>query len=373
MPESDRLLVTDNLPFLAVYTDPDRIVRFANETAAAWLVTPVQDLIGRKLGEFHLPETFDTLLACIERAFTGEIVHIEEHLSYPDGETRDVSITFAPHIENGAVIGCFGMALDVSEQKALASQLQQAQKMEAIGQLTGGIAHDFNNLLAIIQGNLALLDRALPDGSELSQFVTPARNAVRRGASLTHRLLAFARRQNLILAPHDAASLVGDMVEFMRPGIGEDIEISVAAAPDLWRCTVDAAQLEQALLNLANNARDAMESGGRIEITLANAPRLPDDLVGEVETGDTRTDDQDFVRLSVGDDGGGISEDMGERIFEPFFTTKPAGKGSGLGLSMVYGFVKQSGGHITVRSAPGAGTRVDLFLPRHLEDGTNGA
>ncbi len=269
-------LVTDNLPFLAVYTDPDRIVRFANETAAAWLVTPVQDLVGRKLGEFHLLETFDTLVASIERAFTGETVQIEERLSYPDGEVRDVSITFAPHIENGAVVGCFGMALDVSEQKALASQLQQAQKMEAIGQLTDGIAHDFNNLLAIIQGNLALLDRALPEESELSQFVTPARNAVRRGASLIHRLLTFARQQNLVLVPHDAASLVGDMVEFMRPGIGEDIEISVEAAPDLWRCTADAAQLEQALLNLANNARDAMKSGGRIEITLANAPRLPD-------------------------------------------------------------------------------------------------
>jgi PAS domain S-box-containing protein len=248
---------------------------------------------------------------------------------------------------------------DISERKQAEEQLRQAQKMEAIGQLTGGIAHDFNNLLAIIQGNIGVLDRRLGAESEHKALTEPALRAAKRGASLTRRLLAFSRRQSLEVGAVDAGALIGDLEELLSRSLGEDVDLKIAVDPDLWTCRVDAGELEQAIINLANNARDAMAKGGKLGIEIGNAT-LTDDQAGRL-AGATAGD---YVRIAVTDTGHGMSPEVSARIFEPFFTTKEVGKGSGLGLAMVYGFVHQSGGHLTVRSEPGLGTTFRLYLPR---------
>ncbi|MDP6705342.1 MAG: PAS domain S-box protein [Alphaproteobacteria bacterium] len=252
-----------------------------------------------------------------------------------------------------------GIRTDITESKQRDVQLSQAQKMEALGQLTGGVAHDFNNLLAIIQGNIAFLDRKLPSDDQLKSLTAPALRAVRRGASLTQRLLAFSRQQSLEVQPVHAGELLNDLKELLQRSLGEDIAMAIDVVPDLWRCEVDPGQLEQAIVNLANNARDAMETGGRLDIEVKNQC-MPDAAAAErggMEAGD-------YVVISVTDDGSGMPAAVKAKVFDPFFTTKDVGKGTGLGLSMVYGFVQQSGGHVTVDSEVGRGTTFRLYLPR---------
>ncbi|MBT7759154.1 MAG: PAS domain S-box protein, partial [Rhodospirillaceae bacterium] len=257
---------------------------------------------------------------------------------------------------------------DISERRERDEMLQQAQRMEAIGQLTGGIAHDFNNLLAVIHGNLSLMDMELPQDSELRQLTTPALNAVDRGASLTQRLLAFSRRQALQVTAVDAGELLSGLNEMLSRSLGEDINIELEIAPDLWLCDADVGQLEQAILNLANNARDAMPSGGCLTIEAANTT-LDSQTAGQIDNAEPG----DYVIITFGDEGTGIPAEALERIFEPFFTTKESGKGTGLGLSMVYGFVAQSGGFVLVDTKQNKGTRIALNLPRHTDAATDRA
>jgi signal transduction histidine kinase len=248
---------------------------------------------------------------------------------------------------------------DITERKVAEQQLRQAQKMEAIGQLTGGVAHDFNNVLSVILGNLELVEEELEPESKLKPDINIAIRAVNRGAELTQRLLAFARRQALQPSPVDANRLIQGMTNLLQRTLGETIEIDVVSAAGLWACLVDAGQLENALLNLAINARDAMPEGGHLTIETANI-QLDDEYAtaqGDVMPGN-------YVRFSVTDTGTGIAPHVIEHIFEPFFTTKDVGQGTGLGLSMIYGFVKQSDGHITIYSEEGHGTTVNLFLPK---------
>ncbi len=235
-------------------------------------------------------------------------------------------------------------------------QLRQSQKMEAIGQLTGGVAHDFNNLLAVILGNAELLEHRSNDNPSLVQAIL---RAATRGAELTHRLTAFSRQQPLQPRPVDLAALVGNMSDILQRTLGETIEIQTAAEPDLWFARADLGQVENSLLNLAINARDAMAGGGTLRIACNNARLSEAHGLGNSEPllGD-------FVVLAVSDTGAGMEESVLERVFEPFFTTKGVGEGSGLGLSMVYGFARQSGGHVTIESAVGQGTTVKLYLPR---------
>ncbi len=257
--------------------------------------------------------------------------------------------------DGGTVIA----ALDITEQRQREDQLRQSQKMEAIGQLTGGIAHDFNNLLAIVQGNIAFLERKLEPDSQLRALTSPALRAAKRGASLTQRLLAFSRRQTLDVTAVDAGELVHGLAEMLERSLGEDIRVEIAVEPELWSCRVDAGQVEQAIINLANNARDAMPEGGTLNIGLRNAHLTEARLAepDEVTAGD-------YVAVSVTDSGSGMPVEVRAQIFDPFFTTKDVGKGTGLGLSMVYGFAKQSGGHVTVDSSEGMGTTIELLLPR---------
>jgi PAS domain S-box-containing protein len=244
--------------------------------------------------------------------------------------------------------------------------LRQSQKMEAVGQLTGGVAHDFNNLLQVIIGNLDTISRGLsPDSSRLTKSVQNAMSGAKRAAALTQRLLAFSRRQPLDPKPIDINSLVSGMSDLLHRSLGETVELEVVRVPRLWTVEADANELESALLNLAVNARDAMPEGGRLTIETANvdldrayAATQPDVVPGQ------------YISIAVSDTGSGMSEAVVAQAFEPFFTTKPVGHGTGLGLSQVYGFVKQSAGHVKIYSELGQGTTIKIYLPRLLRKET---
>ncbi|MCA0357090.1 MAG: PAS domain-containing protein [Proteobacteria bacterium] len=254
------------------------------------------------------------------------------------------------------------IAQALTERERTEEALRQAQKMEAVGQLTGGLAHDFNNLLAGISGAFEMIASRLAQGraADVDRYLAAGQGAARRAAALTHRLLAFSRRQTLAPRPVVINRLMADFVELVRRTVGPSIHVEVIASAGLWPTLVDANQLENALLNLCINARDAMPDGGRI--TLETRNRWLDERVAR-EHG---LDPGQYVSVSVSDTGTGIDKATLERVFDPFFTTKPLGQGTGLGLSMVYGFARQSHGHVRIYSEVGHGTIVCLYLPRHL-------
>ena len=273
-------------------------------------------------------------------------------------------------IPEGGYVYCTGRDITAeraAEEELAAAQeaLRQSQKMEAIGQLTGGIAHDFNNLLTGIIGSLDVIRRRLAAGrhDEIASFMDAASASAHRAAGLTQRLLAFARRQSLDIRPNDVNRLVASTEELLRRTLGEQIELSYALAPKLWAAFTDANQLESAVLNLAINARDAMRDGGRLRIETANV-RLDEAFA-------SRQDDLtpgDYVAIAVADTGRGMPPEVVAKAIDPFFTTKPVGEGTGLGLSMAYGFAKQSRGHLRIHSEVGQGTTVTLYLPRAMQD-----
>ena len=254
-----------------------------------------------------------------------------------------------------------GFVRDLTSRFRIEEDLRQAQKMEAVGQLTGGLAHDFNNLLTGIIGSLELLQTRLSQGrvKEIDRYVGAAQGAAKRAAALTHRLLAFSRRQTLDPRPTDLNRLVMGMEELIRRTVGPEIALEVVAAGGLWSTLIDSSQLENALLNLCINARDAMPGGGRITIETANR------WLDEHGAGERDLEPGQYISLCVTDTGIGMTPDVIERAFDPFFTTKPIGQGTGLGLSMVYGFVRQSGGQVRIYSEVGQGTTMCLYLPRH--------
>ena len=263
---------------------------------------------------------------------------------------------------SGQLLGFAKITRDLTEKRAAEEQLRQAQKMEAIGQLTGGVAHDFNNLLTVISGNLDVLLYRLPqgDGSEnLSRLVNSALRGATRAAVLTQRLLAFSRRQPLQPKRLSINELISGMSDMLRRTLGESIVIETVLAGGLWPTFVDENQLESALLNLAVNARDAMPDGGKLTVEAANV-HLDDQYATAAEVAPGQ-----YVGIFVSDTGTGMTPKVLSQAFEPFFTTKEIGQGTGLGLSQVYGFIKQSGGHAKIYSEIGAGTTVKLYLPRH--------
>jgi signal transduction histidine kinase/ActR/RegA family two-component response regulator len=254
---------------------------------------------------------------------------------------------------------------EISRREAAEGQVRQMQKMESIGQLTGGIAHDFNNMLAIIIGSLDIAVRRFSDPDRVRKSIDNARQGAERAAVLTSRLLAFSRQQPLAPVPLELNRLVVDMSEMLRRTLGEQIDVETVLAGGLWPTFVDPSQLENAILNLAVNARDAMagQDSGKLTIETMNA-HLDDDYArtrNEVEPGQ-------YVLICISDTGSGMPPDVIERAFDPFFTTKEVGKGTGLGLSQVFGFVKQSGGHVAIYSEVGEGTTIKLYLPRHRGD-----
>ena len=255
---------------------------------------------------------------------------------------------------------------EAEERERVEAALRQANKMEAVGQLTGGLAHDFNNLLAGISGSLELLRTRTAQGrtAELGRYIETALTSVNRAAALTHRLLAFSRRQTLDPKPTEVNRLVSGMEDMFRRTVGPGICVETRLAGGLWLISCDPNQLESALLNLVINARDAMPDGGRLLIETANVPPDRHGMLGTAPPGNVSSGE--YVSLSVIDTGTGMTPDVTARAFDPFFTTKPLGQGTGLGLSMIYGFVQQSGGHVRLRSEPGQGTTITICLPRHF-------
>jgi two-component system, cell cycle sensor histidine kinase and response regulator CckA len=286
--------------------------------------------------------------------------NVEMQRTRKGGGEVELLVSGAPlRNSEGAIEGAVAIGLDMTEFRETSRQLQQAQKMEAVGQLTGGIAHDFNNLLAVIVGALDLLALEMPADGSGQVLVQQAIEAAERGADLTSHLLAFARRQALRPTATDVRLLVHEMSPLLHRTIGETVKIRQSTELGLWLALVDRSQLESAILNLLVNARDAMPSGGTLTIDMRNdtvdraeADANPDLLPGE------------YVAITVSDTGHGMTPDIQSKVFEPFFTTKPVGQGTGLGLSMVLGFIKQSGGHLHLTSAPDEGTSVTLCLPR---------
>ncbi len=309
---------------------------------------------------------FDALLDAGETGF-----EFEHRVVRPDGDVRYLRGTAelaqgrSGSIMTGAVQDITERVTAEHEAKLREAREGQARKLETVGELTGGIAHDFNNLLTVMLGNAEMLQEALGDRPELHSLVNMMLSAAGRGAELTGRLLAFARRQPLEPRVLDVHQVLAGMDGLLRRTLSEDIEIEVIRGGGLWSAEVDPGQLELSLLNLAINARDAMPGGGRLTLETANAHL--DDIYAMAHADLVAGH---YVMVSVSDTGRGIPPGMTEQIFEPFFTTKEPGKGTGMGLSMVYGFVKQSGGHIKLYSEPGEGTTVKLYFPRSLQEAT---
>lgn len=353
-------LITDNMPALIAQFDKEQRFCFANKVAERWLARPAQELLGKPVSEFFDGDIYEKIQAGIETVLSGQTVNYEQEIVYPDGIKRDVEITYLPEFDkDGTVNGWFALSIDVTERRRDEDQLRQYQKMQALGHLTGGVAHDFNNLLSVVLGNAEILEGSL--GQDQPQLQAIMRAAT-RGGEVTQRLLAFSRKQPLNPQAIDLHTLAIDMASMLDRILGENIEIEVKSEESLWTTNADPGQVENALMNLVVNAQHAMQNGGKLVLKTSNA--VLDESYTERRDG---IPPGEYVMLSVIDNGAGMSPDVLEHVFEPFFTTKDIGAGTGLGLSMVYGFARQSNGHVTIESEEGQGTTVKLYLPRALD------
>lgn len=351
-----------------IQTDEDGRIQEWNRSAETLFGWSRPEALGRQIDETIMtPALRDEVrqarqhfLATGETTFLGRRVEREMVNRSGGSLSVEMSSTAIPQ-QNGLLFNFF--IRDLTTKNTVEAQLRQAQKMEAVGNLTGGMAHDFNNILGVIIGNLDLLEDRLPGNAEVREIFGDALGAALSGSELTRRLLAFARRQPLAPQVIDINALVRGMLPLVRQALGETIALQLAPAPGLWPVKVDPAQLEAAILNLCTNARDAMQQSGRLTIATHNGHLDADYAVGHPDA-----DAGDYAIIEITDTGCGMSKDVAEKIFEPFFTTKAQGKGTGLGLSMVFGFIRQSGGHVNVYSEPGIGTTFRLYLPRHVTD-----
>jgi PAS domain S-box-containing protein len=315
------------------------------------------EMIGHSAVEFIHPEDLDSTREEMRSARRGRHMrNFETRYVHKDG--HEVALTWMG-VWSEPVRRHFFVGRDVTEKRAAEAQFRQAQKMEAVGQLTGGIAHDFNNILTVITGTIGILTEAVADRPQLVAIAKMIDEAAERGADLTKHLLAFARKQPLQPREVDVNALIVEAAKLLLPTLGEQVQIEPLLAPDAWTALVDPSQLTTAILNLALNARDAMPAGGKLVLETNNI--FLDEgyasMHSEVTVGN-------YVMIAVSDTGSGIPARNLEKVFDPFFTTKEVGKGTGLGLSMVFGFVKQSNGHIKIYSEEGHGTAVKIYLPR---------
>ena len=384
--------MAEHAPVMMWVTDASGQLVYLNQGWSEFTGQSTEDALGSGSWDMIHPEDTERSHRVFDEANAAEkAFRIEHRLRYKDGSYRWALSAAGPRFsDNGAFLGYIGSVIDISERKeaerilqdandllamrvnaAVAeraeaeAQLRQAQKMEAVGRLTGGIAHDFNNVLQVISGNLQLLSRDISGNLRGEQRLTTAIAALGRGSKLASQLLAFGRRQPLAPKVINLGRLIRGISDMLQRALGEGIEIETIIGGGLWNTYVDGPQVENALLNLAINSRDAMKGHGKLTIEAGNAS-LDDAYAAQhadVMPGQ-------YVMLAVTDTGSGIAPDLIEKVFEPFFTTKPEGQGTGLGLSMVYGFVKQSGGHVNIYSEVAHGTTVRIYLPRsrHSED-----
>ena len=361
--ERDQLWTMSNLLLLVAELDTTIMaVGPGWENMLGW---PEAELVGRRYSAFIHPDDLERSLEWGRRITAGEkLGELDNRYRCKNGQYRAIAWTIT---DGDGLLRCVGRDVTVERHQAnelarAEEQLRQAQKMEAVGQLTGGIAHDFNNLLTGISASLELLNLRMAQGrlDDLERYIGTAQESARRAAALTHRLLAFSRRQTLAPRPTDVQALVESMEELIRRSVGPAIAVELICADELWPSLIDPSQLEAAVLNLCINARDAMPEGGRITIGVENR-RLGTSAAEALGVVPGR-----YIALSVADTGEGMSAEVVGKAFEPFFTTKPIGMGTGLGLSMIYGFAKQSGGTVAIESVVGAGTTVRVYLPRHV-------
>lgn len=388
--ESELRLIADAMPVLIAFVDRSMHYRFANRAYEHWFGLPVGEVIGRHIGDVVGTRVWEERKPIMQQVLAGEERVFEISWPTPEGRRRDCEVRYSPRRAVDGTVDGFHVfvtditaarqALEASRQNAqelesvvaertreLEAQmaareaseaaLRQSQKMEAIGQLTGGIAHDFNNMLTGILSALDIIRMRLDMGrvDDLERFLDTATTSSQRAAALTQRLLAFSRRQSLDARQVEVKALIEAMQPLLRSSLDESVRIRIEVAAEPLHATLDSNQFESALLNLAINARDAMPKGG--ELVLRAFPL-------QVAEGERATVPAgQYAMVVVSDTGTGMPPEVVERAFEPFFTTKPIGKGTGLGMSMVYGFMQQSGGHIDIASAPGQGTTVSLFIP----------
>lgn len=358
--ERDRLW--RNTQDIQVVIDAQGVFIAINPAFTSILGWVPDEVLGKTVFDFIVPDE-DATQGALEHARNERLKTFQNRYRHKDGGFRWFSWVATPEAE---LIYASGRHITAEREhlQALASAeeaLRQSQKMEAIGQLTGGLAHDFNNLLAGITGSLQLMQIRMQQGrfNEFDRYIAMAQGASKRAAALTHRLLAFSRQQTLVPKPTNVNRLVADIHEFIQRTVGPSTPIEVVGVSDAWTTIVDASQLENALLNLCINARDAMPNGGRITIETANK-RIDERAAKQQSMAEGQ-----YLSLSVSDTGTGMSKEVIARAFDPFFTTKPIGQGTGLGLSMIYGFAQQSGGQVRIYSELGQGTTVSIYLPRH--------
>ncbi|MEW7847514.1 PAS domain S-box protein [Massilia aurea] len=346
----------------------DGVITATNPAWSAVLGWREHELAGSNLFDLiHPDDKAHTAVGAQELSRGIGHQRFDNRYRHRDGSYRWISWSTRPHDQ---LINAVGRDITRDEEQkaeleAMQNALRQSQKMEAVGQLTGGLAHDFNNLLAGISGALQLMQMRLQQGrfNEFDRYIATALGASKRAAALTHRLLAFSRQQTLTPKPTSVNRLVADMQELVQRTVGPAVRIEVVCVADAWPALVDASQLENALLNLCINARDAMPDGGKITVETANK------WIDERFARQQNMEPGQYLALCVSDTGVGMSPDVVARAFEPFFTTKPIGQGTGLGLSMIYGFAQQSGGQVRIYSEVGQGTTVCIYLPRHYGDG----
>jgi PAS domain S-box-containing protein len=354
-------LITDTIPAMIAYVDKDWVYQFANRGYAEWFGRTKDGMVGQKVIDVLGPELYGELAPRVTRAMAGEAVRYEYAMPaegrHGKGGPRFASSALVPEITSGGeVLGMFVLSTDITEQKKTQATLLQAQKLEAVGQLAGGIAHDLNNMLTVVLGNLAALEERTVQ-SDAEEFVEPALLATRRCIELIKRLLTFSRQQPLDPSPVDARALLKSVKSLLHRTLPQSIAMFTSFGERLPFAMTDAHQFENALLNLALNARDAMPDGGTLTIH-CERQTVNAALARELELRPG-----DYVCVAVTDTGCGMDEQTLLHACEPFFTTKAVGSGSGLGLSMVYGFARQSGGVLRLQSAPGQGSRMALYLP----------
>ncbi len=358
--EGQMRLITDSIPALVAYFDSSLRYGYINRGYRDWFgLDPAHPELA-SARQFLGVDTYSRIKPHIKKALQGESVTFEYEVATLRGIQRLVRTSLIPEVhDNSEVVGCFELTFDITEQRRAHEMLVQAQKMEALGQLTGGLSHDFNNILTVILGNLSALAEQGDIQHHVDEYIRPAIDAARRGSDLIRGLLSFSRQQTMEVSQVDVGALISEVDKLIRHTLPETLRLTLSLDKLPVPCMLDAHQFQNALLNLILNARDATESKGHISIHCTSR------TVGQALAEKINLTSGRYACISVRDDGCGMDNATRTRVFEPFFTTKPAGQGSGLGMSMVYGFARQSGGSVDLCSEPGKGTQVTLWLPTH--------